>query len=217
MKIKEIQLFTSNISGQKEFYDEVLGLEQLSDSSEKISFKIGESVLTFLYKEQFKPSHLAFNIPPFSEDQALGWLKNRVDVLNFEGQEISDFINWNAKAIYFYDADKNIMEFIARRNLKGSGRPEFSPVDLLSISEMAIASENIETIYNKINAIKPIAVFDGTFDRFCAIGNDEGLFILINKSKKKWYPTQEVALMSDFIIKGDYNFSFIDGELKELV
>ncbi|MFI1745421.1 VOC family protein [Thalassobellus sediminis] len=216
MRIKEIILFTNNIERQKQFYQNVLDLELVYNSEEKISFNTQESILTFEYKKEIKPSHIAFNIYSNKIEEALSWLKKRVTILPDGDNLISDFKSWNSKAIYFYDADKNIVEFIARHNLELNSTSFFSSKSILSISEIAIATTNIETVYNTINNIKPISVFDGDFSRFCALGNDEGLFILINKSVKKWHPTQEDAFISNFIIKGDYNFSFINGEIKEL-
>ena len=216
MKIKEVILFTNNIHNQKQFYKSVLGFEQLFDSPDKISFKAGESVLSFQFNENVKPYHLAFNIPSNAINDALIWLRKRSEVLDCDGEKIADFSNWKAKAIYFYDADKNIMEFIARERINLESDFAFSPNTIISISEMAIATTNIESIYNSINQIKPIPIFDGDFNRFCALGNDEGLFIVIDKTIKEWYPTMETAYTSNFIIKGDYNFAFIDGKIEEL-
>ena len=216
MKIKEVILFSNNIQGQKQFYKTVLGFEQLFDAPEKISFKAGESILTFQYKKDFKPSHLAFNIPSNAINDALIWLRKRTEVLDCDGEKIADFSNWKAKAIYFYDADKNIMEFIARERIDIESDEAFTPRLIISISEMAIATTNIEGIYNSINAMKSIPIFDGDFNRFCALGNDDGLFIVIDKTIKKWYPTNEEVFTSDFIIKGDYNFEFTNGKIKEI-
>ena len=216
MKIKEVILFTSNIQKQKQFYKTVLGFEQIEDSRERISFKAGTSILSFQYKENVNPSHLAFNIPSNAIYDALTWLGKRTEVLDCESEKIADFSNWKAKAIYFYDADNNIMEFIARERIVVESDVAFVPRLILSISEMAIATDNIERIYNSINQIKPIPIFDGDFNRFCALGNDEGLFIIVDKNKKKWYPTNDEAFTSDFIIKGDYNFAFINGKIKEI-
>ncbi len=216
MKIKEVILFTNNIQNQKRFYKSVLGFEQLYDSSNKISFKAGESVLSFKISEKAKPYHLAFNIPSNAINDALIWLQRRIEVLDCEGEKIADFSSWKAKAIYFYDADKNIMEFIARERINIESDFAFSPNTIISISEMAIATTNIERVYKSINQIKPIPIFDGDFSRFCALGNDEGLFIVIDKTIKKWNPTMETAHTSDFEIKGDYNFTFSNGQIKEL-
>ena len=216
MIIKEITLFSNNIQQQKQFYKTVLGFEIIEDTSEKIAFKVGNGVLVFQYKEDVKPSHLAFNIPSNAINDALIWLKQKTEVITYNNEYVSDFSNWKAKAIYFYDTDKNIMEFIARERIDRESDVAFSAQSILSISEVAIATNDIETIYDQINKMKSIPVFDGDFERFCAIGNDEGLFILVNKELKKWYPTNDEALTSDFIIKGDYNFSFINGKIKEI-
>ena len=216
MKIKEIILFTNNIQKQKQFYKTVLDFEQLEDSLEKIAFKVGKSVLRFQYKENVRLSHLAFNIPSNAIYDALICLRKRTEVLDCDGEKIADFPNWKAKAIYFYDADNNIMEFIARERIDIENDFAFSPRSILSISEMAIAITDIETVYKAINKIKPIPIFDGNFNRFLCLGNDEGLFVLIDKNKKKWYPTMDDAFTSEFIIKGDYNFAFINGKIKEL-
>ena len=37
--------------------------------------------------------------------------------------------------------------------------------------------------------------------------------ILVNNTKKKWFPTQEEAFVADFHIKGDYNFAFLNGKI----
>jgi catechol-2,3-dioxygenase len=216
LKIEEIILFTNNIQNQKQFYNHVLDFELVIDTIDRLSFKTGKSVLTFVNSQGFKPSHFAFNIPPNAIVGAYEWLKDRVNILTYEDKPIVDFKSWNAKAIYFYDVDKNIVEFIARENLKIHSTNQFSPGEIVSISEIAIASTSIETVYNTLNKMKEIPIFDGDFSSFCALGNDEGLFILIDKNKKKWFPTNDGAHASDIIVKGDYNFAFKNGKIKEL-
>lgn len=217
MIIKEITLFTNNIQKQRHFYKTVLGFEIIIDTPEQISFKTGNSVLVFRYKKEMKPSHLAFNIPYNAIYDSLIWIQKRTNALMCYDSYVSDFSRWEAKAIYFYDADHNIMEFIARERINIESDVAFSPQSILSISEMAIATNDNEAIYKQINKLKPIPIFDGSFERFCALGNDEGLFILVNKTLKKWFPTDDDAYTSDFIIKGDYNFSFLDGKIEELL
>ena len=217
MIIREITLFTSNIQKQRHFYKQVLQFETLLDSPEQIAFKVGKSTLVFQYKPSVKPSHIAFNIPSNAINDALIWLKQRTDVLQCDNQSIAYFDRWKAKAIYFYDADNNIMEFIAREGIGIESDTAFSPNTIIAISEMAIATTDIASVYHQINTIKPIPIFDGDFERFCALGNNEGLFIIIDKNKKTWFPTMEEAFTSDFIIKGDYNFHFENGKLLKQV
>lgn len=216
MIIQEITLFTSNIQKQKQFYKHVLNFEQILDTPKKISFKTGKSTLVFQYKSKTKPVHIAFNIPSNAINDALIWLKQRTDILTFNNEPIADFVSWKAKSIYFYDAVHNILECIARARINIESDTAFNPNTILSISEIAIVTHHIESIFKTINSLKPIAIFDGDFDRFCALGNDEGLFIIIDKNKKTYFPTMEKAYPSDFIIKGDYNFSFENSKIKEI-
>ncbi|WP_147679058.1 VOC family protein [Algibacter pacificus] len=213
MKIEEIILFTNQIEKQKQFYQQVLELDLVFNSEEKITFKAGCSLLTFQYKKDVKAAHFAFNIPSNKIDDALVWLKKRVYILSDGETEISNFESWNAKAVYFYDADNNIVECIARRDLNIESSVSFSSKSILYISEMAIATADISAVYQAISNIKSIPIFDGDFNRFCALGNHEGLLILIDKTVKTWQPTGEMAHTADFIMRGDYNFSFIDGEV----
>lgn len=213
MKIKELTLYSSNITVQKEFYTEILGLSLVTENENQFTVSIGKSLLTFEYHAAAKPSHFAINITSTKTNEALKWLQKRVEILPCEGENIADFKNWNAEAMYFYDNDKNIVEFIGRKDIEAKDILPFSVNDLLNISEMGIVSNDNEHIYDQINKIDFIPIYDGSFERFCAIGNEEGLFILVNKTKKKWYPTMEEAYTSDFKIKGDYNFTFLDGKI----
>lgn len=216
MKIQELILFSPNIAKQRQLYKSVLGLELIVDTPEQLSFKLRQSILTFKYKSASNPAHFAFNIPSNAIYDALRWLRSKVDVLDCEGKPIANFENWNAKALYFYDADGNIVEFIAREAIDIESDVAFSSFYILSVSEIGIPTTDIKAIYDQLNAMRPISVFDGEFERFCAIGDDYGLFILVNKLKKKWYPTMEPILDTEFIIKGDYNFEFSKGKIREI-
>lgn len=216
MIIKELTLFTSNLKGQIEFYSKVLGFEIKFRNNTTCTFRAGKSSLTFVKSKESKPYHFAFNIPSNSENDALYWLKERVEVLLFEGKELVDFKLWNAKALYFYDADKNIVEFIARKNLNVNSNSDFSSKSILNISEIGLVSAYIEEAFKSLNSFKPIKIYSGDFKRFCALGNEEGLFIIANPRLKKWFPTNDEIETSDFKINGDFNFEFKNGKFIEL-
>ena len=50
MKINELILITENLKETKNFYHEILGLTIIVDDEKTISFKVGQSKLTFFEK-----------------------------------------------------------------------------------------------------------------------------------------------------------------------
>lgn len=201
MQIVRLEIGCKNTLKQQMFYSNVLGLDIFNQTENSFELHLGYSNLYFQEKEDFTPYHIAFHIPDNSEEDALNWLKDRLTVLNFEAKEIIDFPAWNAKSIYFYDIDKNIMEFISRRGRNGDSFVNFSKESILGISEMGLATSDIEKQYRYLNSECELSIYDGNFDKFCAIGDDEGLFITINSNKKAWFPTGDVAYNSEFKIQ----------------
>ena len=218
MKIKALKIFSSNFEEQVEFYTKRIGLKLLEQKAGEAMLAIGQSTLTLIKANQSKPYHFAINIPSNQEVEALDWLKQRVEILKDGKNEIQDFDFWNAKAIYFYDKDKNIVEFIARKNLKTESDEAFSSASLLEISEIGLPVSIVEATYQSIQTIANVPIFSGGFERFCAIGDEHGLFICIDKKVKDWYPTGEKAYPADFELSFiqagvAYALEFKDGKL----
>lgn len=222
MEIKELKIYAQNLSKQVDFYSKKLGFELLYSSNVDAIFKIGKSKLKIVESNLFQPYHFAINIPCNKDNEALEWLKQRVEVFNTDNVEIHDFDFWNAKAIYFYDAEKNIVEFIARKNLNNQSQENFTVNSLLEISEIGIpVNNNIEKTFDALKKIAPFEIYDGGFEKFCAIGDENGLFICIDKNIKKWFPIGDKANYSEFQIKFEnngqkYALEFINGEIKEM-
>ncbi len=220
MKINNLKLYSSNLSEQIAFYTETIGLNLIESSESEAVIKAGNSMLTLIKSDRFQPYHFAFNIPCNKEVEALEWLKARLQILKDGDSEIQDFQSWNAKAIYFYDQDRNIVELIARKNLNNHNTHLFNGDSILEISEIGLPVNNIEDIYNNINKITGMNIYSGTLDRFCAIGDENGLFICINKQLKNWFPTGDIAYSSDFEInfteKGsNYTLELINGKINK--
>ena len=121
-------------------------------------------------------------------------------MLSDAGEEIVDFPVWNARSVYFYDADRNILEFIARRHCFSSETSNFTPNSIKGISEIGIATTEVKKVYDLLNSEIGIEKYTGDYEVFCAMGDDEGLFIVINKDKKTWFPAGDKALASPFVI-----------------
>ena len=52
---------------------------------------------------------------------------------------------------------------------------------------------DIEAAFKKLKTHLGVSVFDGSFDKFCAVGEEQGLFIIIDKAKKDWFPLNDKA------------------------
>lgn len=220
MKIQELEIYTPRLKAQTKFYSEILELDVIAKTNTSTSFQIGESILKLVQREKFTPYHYAINIPANQEIEGLEWLKERVEILKHENLMIQYFDFWNAYAIYFYDADKNIVELIARKNMENNSNQPFDKNSLLEISEIGIPTSDIDKDYKILKNTTGIPIHSGNLERFCAIGSDNGLFIAINKKKKKeWFPTKDTPFSSDFNIrfieKGkEFTFEYKNEELK---
>lgn len=219
MKIEKLEIATADIGKQLHFYRDLLGLEIRDQKERSFEIVMGFSILKFRHDKKFTPYHIAIHIPDKQEGIALTWLKSRVSILKNNLDEIVDFSAWGAKSVYFYDEDKNIMEFIARGNFNKPFSDVFLEKSLLGIAEIGLATNNIEEKYNFLQKNCGLEVFDGNFEKFCAIGDHQGLIITINKKLKDWFPSGDEAFSSDFRIgfshKGsNYDLDFINDCLK---
>lgn len=196
MLIDELMLQTSNIAATTAFYNGILGLPIAKNNSDSISFQVGASVLTFsLVNNTDATYHFAFNIPENQLKDAIKWTKGKVVLLPVTpGNNIADFPDWKANAVYFYDNNGNLLEMIARTPLDNYTGTPFSAQSLLNISEIGIVLDNIPDTATRLINGSGIPVFERQprADDFTVLGNDNGLLILVNPGRN-WFPTQNPA------------------------
>ncbi|MDT0644366.1 VOC family protein [Zunongwangia sp. F363] len=215
MKIAELQIFTSRPEEQKKFYRDTLGLEVLKETKDTFEIKLGFSLLKFTKKAGATPYHIAFHIQDRQEKQALEWLKERVEIQKSGKDEIVDFSNWDAKSVYFYDEDGTILEFISRRNFNKADTCPFTAEKISGISEIGLATLDIKEKYDFLQRNCGLEMFDGSLQKFCAIGDPQGLIITIDRAEKKWFPVDDKAYSSDFSIKFTHQNSEFHLEYKD--
>jgi len=212
MEIKKLVLYTAELPRQLHFYKNTLGFPVINSTNNWFELDIGTSVLRFEQRNSpHVPYHFAINIPSNKAVEALQWLRALTPLLMYNNSDLIDFTDWNARSIYFLDKEQNIVELITRANLQTYSNLAFNGTELLSISEIGMAVESIETTYNALNQMKQLPIYDGNFEKFCAAGDECGLFIIVDSHTKQWFPTDINAQPADFIIEGDYNFEFRDG------
>ncbi len=198
MFIRHLTLYTNKINELVGFYSATLGLPLVDKQAGAFTVSCGRSTLTFMAGDAIPPYHFAFNIPPWQEEAALAWLKERVAVLRGDDGVITDFPAWNAKAVYFTDPAGNIVEFIARRDLPYAAVQPFGQQAVMEISEIGLSTGSIKTVYDTLHPIAGVPIYSGSFEHFCALGDAHGLLICVNKASKKWYPTTIKALPAPF-------------------
>lgn len=192
MKFLEVELCTPRLNEQKEFYSDTLGMQ--TDFNTPVSFTAhaGATLLKFTESnlQEAPYYHFAFNIPENQLNDAIKWLGNRVKLIEYEGSPVIDFPNWNAHSVYFYDPAGNIVELIARHNLKNSSNEPFSAASLLSISEIGLPVESVKDFINLAEDKLNERLWWGNHEAFAAIGNEEGLLIAVT-TERNWFPTEK--------------------------
>ncbi|WP_297097230.1 hypothetical protein [uncultured Draconibacterium sp.] len=210
MKILSLELPTNNLKQTERYYSDVLELKIHDLSSNSVSYSIGHSVLHFTEKEEAGAYHFAFTIPCNKINEALQWLSSKLDLMkNNAGEYITDFTNWNAESIYFFDNNNNILEFIARHDLQNSSDEPFSGNSILSVSEVGIVSEKpIVLAEQLINEHGLYYFVKGTKrDDFVVLGDDNGL-VVISGTDRNWYPTNQLAKRQELKMKVQVNNTF---------
>jgi catechol-2,3-dioxygenase len=203
MQFHEIFLYTQQLLANKQFYCEGLGFEKVSESSTSFSFQAGKSIIHFAQKEGVPIYHFAFNIPENQQVEALTWLKQRTAIIPADEDEIIDFNNWNAHAIYFADPAGNIVEFIARHGLPNASESPFSVKSILELSEIGMVNPDAPATYNQLKAQLGIQPYRQHTARFAAMGDEHGLFIVV-PDNRSWYPTDLPSEVADFRVKGSF-------------
>jgi catechol 2,3-dioxygenase-like lactoylglutathione lyase family enzyme len=193
MDIIHLELTTSDLQAQQKYYSDVLGLSaNISDG--KLEVKACKTDLDFVESPGFDGAyHLAFNIPENQIAAAREWLAPRSPLLKDEhGNDHFHHEGWNADAIYFKDPAGNILEFIARHDLRNAVDGDFDSDQILSVSEIGLPSEDVVGWANELCVRLGVSVFrQEPNENFTPVGDNDGLFILPAKDRI-WYPNTGV-------------------------
>ena len=214
MEIKQLILQTSATSKLTEFYETVMELPVALSGESEITIKTGSTELVFQQASAADPFyHFAINIPANKIEEAKAWLSSRVDLVWMEDykSDIADFVNWHAKSVYFFDPAGNILELITRFTLDNKTDAPFSSAQFLSISEIGLVfkEDEFDTRTSDLLQQHQLSYFakQPPLKHFRAIGDDEGLFIIVPENRN-WYPTDKPSGIFPIEIK------FENGERK---
>ncbi|AOW09615.1 VOC family protein [Flavobacterium gilvum] len=194
MKILELELLSDDIPKTEIFYNRVLGLETLYCDSSTVSFQVGITKLTFHVSQNEKPVyHFAFDVPNNKLLEAFSWIEDKTEIMYVvPPDKIADFYNWNAKSFYFYDNNRNIIEFIARYDLNNATEKPFDGKSIISVSEIGLVSINVNEQCDELFETYGLTPYSKQpkLPKFIVLGTVTGLFILVEENRN-WYPTTD--------------------------
>ena len=207
MKLTELCLATRDITAQRSFYAQTLGLPLLEDTAEAITMRVGATRLTFtLSSWEDSTYHLAFTVPRNKLTAAKEWLLARVSLLTADDRDEFDSVSWDARMVYFRDPAGTILECIARRTLPNDTPGPFGPHDLLCVSEVGLPVDDVANRVRLLQDVLGIAPYKEQSATFAPLGDEHGLLIVV-KEGRPWFPTatRSVAAPASLSIQGAHH------------
>jgi len=193
-KILGLDLVTATpLSELKNFYTGLLELPLVAEQKDRLTIRAGETIINFIHKNDNTASfyHFAFNIPENKIIKAREWQLKRTALsatpshMTDTGypEDIRHFRGWNAHSVFFWDPAGNLVEYIARHDLKNDREGEFSSKDLLCASEIAIIVNETEPVADDLKSTFNLQQYKGGDENFRAIGDENCLLLVIKKGR----------------------------------
>jgi catechol-2,3-dioxygenase len=181
MNITRLELLAADLQAQRNFYTDVLELPvNLMPSSLEVKAGATDLVFKQAWSDFEGAYHFAFNIPENQFRAAKEWISSRVPLLrDSNGQEEFPSKSWNSDSVYFLDSAGNVLELIARHNMKNAADGDFGSQQILNVSEIGLPSENVVAFADELCTKLGLSVFmQEPNENFTPVGDDHGLFIL---------------------------------------
>jgi catechol-2,3-dioxygenase len=200
--IVNLRLCTSTpLAEMERFYHELLGLPVRADRDGGLTILAGETPITFVkadLKEGPPWYHVAFNIPENKLLAARAWQHGRTPLLQVRVEvrpdaateadlaDVADFRHWNAHSVFFWDPAGNLLEYIARHDLKNAAPGSFSSKDILYGSEIGFVVADVPAIAERVKEELGLGTYRGANDGFQAIGDEYGLLLILSRGRRPW-------------------------------
>lgn len=187
-QIESLSLLTPSLAKTYDFFAKVMELPHVECKDDRVVVRAGASKLIFQpapTEHALARYHVAFNIPENKLDSAKAWMEKRTKILRGrEGQEIFHFDSWNAHAFYFADEQDNLLELIARHDLKNAASGEFSPKDLMNASEIGLVVDDVPATMAQVKEQLGLPEYRPGTDQFATTGDENGLLIIFKRGRK---------------------------------
>ena len=198
MRITRIELLSADLDEIERFYGSLLELP-VAREPDSVTVTIGWSTVLFHAGPAVPGAiHIAFTIPRNRFAEAKEWLAARVQILSSGGTDelVLNREPWHSKSLYFRGPDGIDLEFIARQNLPIDSSEPFSSTSLLCVSEVGRALPDVPAEVERLRDEFGIEPFGDWVDEFAPVGDQEGLFILVNEGRV-WFPTTDALAFGE--------------------
>ncbi len=177
------------------FYGQTLGLPVQAAAGEGIHVQAGGTEITFLptTEPEAQPFyHFAFNIPENKILAARSWQLERTPLFSTPENlrdpsfpnDVRHFRNWNAHSLFFWDPAGNVVEYIARHELRNSAAGSFTSRDILCASEIAFVVDDVPKTASGLEAALSLPQYQSASDVFHATGDERGLLLLFERGRR---------------------------------
>jgi hypothetical protein len=226
-RIRALELLsTASLASMKYFYHQSLGLD-VEQTPERLTINAGQTRLTFRKAPADAGGpfyHFAFNIPENKILAAHRWQTSRTPLLpipksfrdpNFP-DDVVNYRHWNAHSIFFFDPAGNVVEYIARHDLRNSAEGDFGSGDILYASEIAFVVDVVAPAATKLQEVAGINQYRGASDQFAAVGDEHGLLLVMKRGRVISFDAPDRKAVSVFptlaAICGDRRTKYVSPE-----
>lgn len=194
-RILSLELLTAApLEQMKQFYGGLLGLEAVKGGRDRLTITAGLTRLTFVRAaaEVGRPFyHFAFNIPENKIGDALTWQMARSPLIPVPESlrdskypdQVVNYSHWNAHSIFFFDPAQNVVEYIARHDLRNGRKGPFESRDILYASEIAFIVDDVPAIASQLIESARIGLYRKGSDVFTALGDENGLLLVVKRGR----------------------------------
>jgi catechol 2,3-dioxygenase-like lactoylglutathione lyase family enzyme len=206
MRIRRLTIATGDLAGLAAFYGERLGLP-VDREHDAIEVRLRDSTIRL---ERAAPGldaryHFAINVPSHSIDAAVAWLRERHEVLAFDGDPVRSDVGGGC--VYFLDAAGNVVELIASPHVEGEDGT-FGAGSLVEIAEVGIASDDPPATVAAVEAaFDEGVVWRDPGSGLTAVG-DHHAVVIVAATGRGWIPVGLEArpLPAEILAYGDRRF-----------
>lgn len=208
-RIRRLELLSSAaLAEMKDFYHGSLGLRVAAEGPERLTIDAGQTRLTFTKAAAGERPfyHFAFNIPENKVLAAHRWQKKRTPLLPIPKSlrdpkypdDVVNYSHWNAHSLFFFDPAGNVVEYIARHDLKNAAGGDFGSADILYASEIAFVVDDVATAAAKLTEVAGAGQYKGASDQFAAVGDEYGLLLVMKRGRVISFESPERKAVSVF-------------------